>query len=210
MANDRDVKSIMIPQLLLDNQVFYNDIAGKKPILDGELIFPVDYTAPNVYGYRILSADAEGTAIFATKNLQAKRVIIIRTDNAAGLGFEQQLAGIVKTLGSTAVDVPVPEPGTAPVYDAAIQSAGIKPGYVIDLGLTALGAASVDDALNTLKITNIPVLGSDDYAGAPMPAHLKAAGATDTVYPEIWYMADQGYTALMPVANSEVRTSTTR
>lgn len=204
MANDNDVKSIIVPLLLLNNQEFYSPIAGKKPILAGGLFFPVDYTTPNVFSYNPGGVTiARGAALFASQTLRAKRLVNIRTDNPAGLAASQLTISQAKALGMETVDVPVTEPGTAPAYVAAIRAANLKPGDVLDLSLTSSGGATVYDALRTLNLTDIPVLAGNELAGAPpMPGHLKDLGLEDTVFPDGWYMEDPGYTAYMPVPNS--------
>ena len=135
--------------------------------------------------------------------LKAKRYINIRTDNPAGLAASQLTNAEVNKRGVKTVDVPVTEPGTAPQYSAAIRAANPKPGDVIQLSLTAIGAATVYDALRSLNVADgVAVVGSDTQALPPMPGHLKDARSKDTVFPDGWYMANAGYTPFMPSPDS--------
>lgn len=202
MANDNSVKSLVIPLLLLNNQVFYNTLGSSKPILDGALIFPIDLTTPNVYSYRPGgSVNGESDAVMA-KYLNATRVLNVRTDNPAGLAAAQAENALINAKGIKTVDVPVPEPGTAPQYTAAIRAADPQPGDAILLSLTSIGAVTTYDALQSLGLSNIPVLASEAQALPPMPGHLKDLGLSDTAFPDGWYMSDGGYTAFMPTDNS--------
>jgi branched-chain amino acid transport system substrate-binding protein len=203
MANDPDVKAIIVPLMLLNNQAFYDAISAKKPVLSGGLFFPIDLTTPNVYSYQTSSfSSAKGIAIFADKVLHAKRVIDVRTDNPAGLASSQVVHQAVTDEGLEFVDVPVPEPGTAPVYTSALRSANIKDGDVVSLGITSIGAVSVYDALKTLNLTSTPVLAGELTATPPLPGHLEDVGAKDTVFPDGWYLGTAGYTTFMPQPNS--------
>jgi hypothetical protein len=166
------------------------------------LAFPIDFTTPNLYSYTGGGySTSVSKAIFA-KQLGAKRVVDIRTDNPAGLASVQIQYKIYSQYGLDHVDVPVPEPGTAPGYVAAIQAANPKPGDIIVLSITSIGAATTYDALQTLHLTNLPVTASEGIALPPLPGHLKSLGLKDTVFPNGWYLPDNGYTAFMPVANS--------
>jgi branched-chain amino acid transport system substrate-binding protein len=205
MANDAAVKAIVIPLFLLDDQALYAPIASKKPLLDDALVFPVDLTTPNIYSYEVgIPAYATGTAQFVKNVLHKTRVIDIRTDNPAGLAASQVQEATYRAAGVQVIDVPVPEPGTAPTYTAAVRSANPHAGDVIQVSLTSVGGVSVYDALKALNISasTIPVLGSANQALEPMPGHLKQVGAKDTLYPDGWYFTDNGYTEFMPVANS--------
>ncbi len=204
MANDSAVKSLIVPLLLLNNQAFYNAIDAKKPIIDNDLIFPVDLTTPNVYSFgQGGSVSFVGLADFATKVLKLKTVAILRTDNPAGLAAAQAEAAVLKQFGATVTDVAVPEPGTAPEYTEAISQAGLQNGDGLDLALTSIGQSTAYDALQSLGLTGVDVLSSELALLPPMPGHLKSLGLSDTVFPNKWYMSDQGYSSAMPVANSD-------
>jgi branched-chain amino acid transport system substrate-binding protein len=202
MANDSAVQAIVVPLLLQNNEAFYQPIGGKKPVLSGGLYFPIDLTTPNVYSYESGTFQgAVSSAVFA-KHLGAKRVILVRTDNPAGLSSTTPVSVELKKAGIEAVDVPVAEPGTAPAYAAALRAANIRKGDVIELHITSIGAVSVYDALKTLNIPDIPVIGSELHALEPVPGHLKDLGAKDTVYPDGWYTSNAGYMALYPQPNT--------
>lgn len=203
MANDSAVKAVTSSAFELDDQAFFNALGGKKPYLDGQLVYPVDYTTPNVYSYYQSVAEESAQAIaVAQQVLHAKRMIVIRTDNPTGLAAFQGLAAEAKLAGLSTVQVPVPEPGTDPQYTAAISAVNPKPGDVILLYITAIGGASVYDALNSLGLSSIPVIGSGLMLLPPMPGHLQALGLKDTVYPNGWYYPDGGYSELKPTSNS--------
>jgi ABC-type branched-subunit amino acid transport system substrate-binding protein len=198
MANDAEVKSLVIPLLLLNNEAFYNALGGKKPILDGTLIFPIDFTTPNVYSYNSGGAvGSQAIAAMATQKLNAKRVVFIRTDNPAGLAAVKSQIAAVQAAGLQAADIPVPEPGTAPQYASAIRAANLKADDVVSLSLTSIGCATSYDALRNLR-ADVRVMASDGCLLEPVPGHLKNAGAKDTLYPDGWYMSNQGYSAADP------------
>jgi branched-chain amino acid transport system substrate-binding protein len=205
MANDAAVKAIVVPLFLLDDQAFYAPIASKKPMLDDSLVLPVDLTTPNIYGYQPgIQAGATGWGLFAKNVLHVNRIIDIRTDNPIGLAAAQAQEATFKKLGLQAVDVPVPEPGTAPTYTAALRSESPHAGDAIIVSLTSIGATSVYDAMNALGLSDktIPVLASAAQALPPLPGHLQQTGAKDTVFPEGWYIEDSSYTEYMPAPNS--------
>jgi hypothetical protein len=205
MANDAAVKAIAIPLFLLDDQAFYAPIASKKPILDDNLVLPVDLTTPNIYSYNpAIEAGATGWGLFAKNVLHVNRIIDIRTDNPIGLAAAQAQEATFKKLGLQAVDVPVPEPGTAPTYTAALRSESPHAGDAVIVSLTSIGATSVYDAMNALGLSDktIPILSSAGQALEPLPGHLKQTGAKDTVFPDGWYIEDSSYTEYMPQANS--------
>jgi branched-chain amino acid transport system substrate-binding protein len=204
MANDTKVKSLMAPLLLMNNQAFYDTIGGKKPILMGNLVFPIDLTTPNVYTFSSETGPVSDLSLadFAVKTLKAKKIIMVRTDNPAGLAAAQAFGADVKALGGTFADVPVSEPGTAPEYTEAIRAANPQSGDLIVDGTTVIGAVTIYDALQELDIPDLPVVGSEFDALPPMPGHLKEVGASDTVYPDGWYMTDNSYTPYMPEPNS--------
>ena len=198
MANDADIKSLVIPLLLLNNEAFYNALGGKKPILDGTLIFPVDFTTPNVFSYNSGGpVGSQALAALASEKLKANRVVFIRTDNPAGLAAVKDQIAAVESKGVKTADIPVPEPGTAPQYASAIRAANLKTGDVVNLSLTSIGCATSYDALRNLQ-TKVPVLASEGCLLEPVPGHLKDAGAKDTLFPDGWYMANQGYSAADP------------
>jgi branched-chain amino acid transport system substrate-binding protein len=202
MANDASVKAILVPLLLLNNATFYQAIGGKKPIIDGALIFPVDFSSPNIFSY--LPGGPVGPAAisqFFTKNLGVKRVAVVRTDNPAGLAASQSDIAELKAAGAQAVDIPVPEPGTAPQYTAAIRAANLQNGDGVQLSLTSIGCATTYDALKSLPV-KVSVVASESCGGQPMPGHLKDLGLKDTAFPDDWYMATNGYTSYMPSASS--------
>ena len=203
MANDGAVKAVTSSEFELDDQAFFNALGGKKPYLDGQLVYPVDYTTPNVYSYYQSVADASAQAIDAAQQvLHAKRLIVIRTDNAPGLAAFQGLSAEAKLAGLNTVQVPVPEPGTDPQYTAALSAVNPGPGDVILLYITAIGSTSVYDAMNSLNLTKIPVLGGGLQLLPPMPGHLQALGLKDTVFPTGWYFQDGGFSELKPTSNS--------
>ena len=203
MANDGAVKAIVSAEFELDNQAFYNAIQGKKPYLNGQLVFPIDYTTPNVYSYYPTTNASSIESIYIAQNiLHAKRMIVIRTDNPAGLAAFQGLAGVAKASNLDTVQVPVPEPGTDPQYTAAISAVNPKPGDVILMYITAIGGVSVYDALQSLHLTNLPVIGGELMLLPPMPGHLKDLGLKDAVYPNNWYFPVNGYSELIPTPNS--------
>ena len=110
---------------------------------------------------------------------------------------------MLKSYGATVSDVPVPEPGTAPEYTEAINQAGLQNGDAVDLALTSIGQATAYDALQSLGLQHVDVLSAELALLPPMPGHLKSLGLQDTVFPNDWYMSDQGYSAAMPTANSD-------
>jgi hypothetical protein len=81
---------------------------------------------------------------------------------------------------------------------------GVKSGDAVFLALTAIGQSTVYDALQSLGLSsNVAVLSGELALLQPMPGHLKSLGLKDTVFPNGWYMLDQGYSAAMPVPNSD-------
>jgi branched-chain amino acid transport system substrate-binding protein len=198
MANDADVKALVIPLLLLNNEAFYNALGGKKPILDGTLIFPIDFTTPNVYTYNSGGpVGSQALAVMATQKLNAKRVVFVRTDNPAGLAAVKSQIAAVQAAGAQTADIPVPEPGTAPQYASAIRAANLKDDDVVNLSLTSIGCATSFDALRNLR-AKVRVLASEGCLLEPVPGHLKNAGEKDTLFPDGWYMSNQGYSAAAP------------
>ncbi len=203
MANDNAVKAVTSSAFELNDQALFNALGGKKPYLDGQLVYPVDYTQPDVYSYYSSVAEYSAQAIdIAQQVLHAKRMIVIRTDNPTGLAAFQGLAAEAKAAGLDTAQVPVSEPGTDPQYTAAISAVNPKPGDVILLYITSIGGTSVYDALQSLNLTSIPVIGGGLMLLPPMPGHLQALGLKDTVYPNGWYYPDFGYSELKPTANS--------
>lgn len=202
MANDSSVTSVVVPLLALNNQAFYTPIDSKKPVFLGIQIFPVDYTTANVYSYfPALTSTSPTFAKFASTVLHAKRVALVRTDNSAGQQASEFAQSALKAAGITPVDVPVPEPGTAPQYASAIQAANLKPGDVLEPQVTSIGCASIYDALQSLQL-KVTVVAGELCGLPPIPGHLKDLGVKHTAFPEGWYMGTNGYTSYMPVKNS--------
>jgi branched-chain amino acid transport system substrate-binding protein len=202
MANDAAVKAVLVPLLLLNNATFYNAIGGKKPIIDGALIFPVDFTSPNIYSY-LPGGPVGPVAVsqFFTKTLGVKRVAVVRTDNPAGLAASQSDIAQLKAAGAKAIDIPVPEPGTAPQYTAAIRAANLRSGDGVQLSLTSIGCATSYDALKSLPV-KVSVVAAEICGSEPMPGHLKDLGLKNAAFPDGWYMTTNGYTPYMPQPDS--------
>lgn len=192
MANNDAIKTVAIGGTFVNNAVLYKSLGGKQVIFSNNLVFPEDYTTPNLFA---LAPDglalATASATFA-KELGAKQVAIVRTDNPAGVGAAVNYKASLDAEGIKWTDVPVPEPGTAPEYAAAVRNAGVSDDDVIIPAMTSIGCANMFDALKAQNLKT-KVLTSEGCASAPMPERLKAAGQKITDFPEGWYLLHWGF-----------------
>jgi branched-chain amino acid transport system substrate-binding protein len=203
MANDGSVKAVIAAEFQLDNEAFYATLGGKKPFVNAELVYPIDFTTPNAYSFSPgVDVNGAGIITFAQTVLHSKRLIVLRTDNPTGAAAFNGFAAVAKKAGIETVQVPVPEPGTAPQYTSAIAATSPTPNDLIIMYCTAICGVAAYDAIHSLHLTNVPVMGNTLMLLPPMPGHLKEVGATDQVYPDKWFYTDYGYTELRPEANS--------
>lgn len=194
MANNDAIKTIAIGGTFVNNAVLYKSLGGKQVIFSNNLVFPEDYTTPNLFG--LAPSGASLGAAYATffGELDIKRVALIRTDNPAGVGGAANYKKSLDAAGIKWVDVPVPEPGTAPEYAAAVRNAGVSDKDGLIPVLTSIGCANVFDALKAQNVKPTVITG-DGCSTAPMPDRLKAAGQKVTDFPDGWYLVHWGYNA---------------
>jgi branched-chain amino acid transport system substrate-binding protein len=197
IANNDDITSIAVGGVFVNNGVLYKSLGGKQVIFSNNLVFPEDFTTPNLFALAPNGvSQGLGAAAFA-KQLGIKRVAIIRTDNPAGVGGSLNYKNSLDALGIKWVDVPVPEPGTAPEYAAAVRNAGVSDDDALLPVMTSIGCANVVDALKAQNLKPT-VLASEGCSTAPMPERLKAAGQKNTDFPEGWHLMHWGYSAFEP------------
>lgn len=197
MANNDAIKTVAVGGTFVNNAVLYKSLGGKQVVFNNNLVFPEDFTTPNVFGLSPSGASFGAAFTHFFTELDVERVAIIRTDNPAGVGGSAAYKAAFDAAGIEWIEVPVPEPGTAPEYAAAVSNAGLTDKDGLLPNLTSVGCANVYDALRSQNLK--PVVVAPDACGvAPMADRLKAAGQKVTDFPDGWYMIHWGFNAFQP------------
>jgi branched-chain amino acid transport system substrate-binding protein len=153
------------------NEAFYKTIDGKFPVIVSVAGVEADYNTPHVWE---LDAGGDGVLLSMAeniKNLGAKKVSIISSNNPAGKFITGEfLVPKLEELGSEPTAVYISDTATTPEYVSSLQAAGASDAEALMLvPVSPSGCISMYDAMEQLAI-ELPV--STDFwcSGDPVPA----------------------------------------
>jgi len=209
MANNDDVRFVIVGQLAVGGAVIYSILEDKKPVLIGSVSGTDDLFAADAYSF---TAGGPGViaamAIFIGTGLSdVDQVAVVFADNPGGRGAtEGFLQPLLEANGIDDVTlVPVADTATAPDLVAAIQAAGGLEADVLVPFVTLPGCIAAYDALQSLGIDPI-VVATGLCFGQAMTEHLTDLGSDDQV-PDGWYFGDFGESMFVPNEESGMATA---
>lgn len=207
MANDPQIKFVLLGQLTVGNKAIYATLAGKKPTLQASPGTVDDLTARDSYAYTPGGPGLiAGLAVFIAQHLKnVHRVAVVYANNPAGkASVEQFFKPLLAHMGiSDVTPVAADDNATGPALASAVQAAGAAKADVLVSFLTAPGCIAIYDALRTLQL-HPTVVATGLCFDTSMQQHLKDVGAAGQV-PD-WYYGAFGVSYFQPDAASGMTT----
>jgi len=163
LANDADVNATQLGLLVAGSGSAYNALKGRKAILGGVPLVPADFNAPTNFFFSAGLGTGRGAALFAAKNLGAKKIAVVyNAGNPAAQGTAQVIGDALKQVGAEAKSVGAQGNN----FQAALLSSGAKTADAVIVIAVPNTCVPLAQAIKQLGIT-APVL-SQDFCAYPM------------------------------------------
>ena len=205
-ANDPTVSVVLTGTLTVGNASLYAALDQKKPIVIGNGVTVADFVTKAGVAWTTGSIGVvQGMAKFTIKDLAAKTVAVIHSNNAAGkAAFDILLKPLFDAAKVTSIGVGVEDTATATDVQSALQAAGADKVDVLVPVVTVQGCSALYDAIKALLITP-KVVTTGLCFGTPVKTHLADIGDMGD-FPDGWYFLGYGASYFNPDVESGMQT----
>lgn len=199
MANDPQVKFVILGVTTHGQKAIYSILTGHKPIISASPSTIDDLTAKEAYAYNAGGpGTVAGLGIFAAKKLHAKSAAVVYGENPAAQASAQEfLKPLLQQEGVEDVKlVGISEEASGPEVASALQSVGADEAEALITFVTVPDCIAIYDGLRSLGIEPA-VVATGLCFGKPMTEHMEDLGSSDPV-PNGWYFSSYGYSYFVP------------
>lgn len=182
------VSTVINGQLAIGAAPFFKIVTPKAPVFTASAIAAPELTSENSFVWNAgASANFATSAVIGVEKFGAKTIAVPDVDTEAGKYLcEQTKEGLSKSLGVKVVCVFYPENATAPQVASGVQAANAGNAEMFLAGVPEESCAPIYQALQTLGLSELPVVASYPCWATPVEEALGGHPA------EEWYFAGYG------------------